>query len=440
MVALIFIQSFLLRLRHSPLPVLHFPPHLPLRRPKNSISKLCLRLLTQRVHRPMVLLGSAGLALLLICLFGLQQQCRCCFRRKVAHRCSTRRLESRAPCYHFVLLFQRMLAILAVLRPLLVATRSPTSRLGAVIASPSTAGPNYFYSWVRDAALTMKVAISQPTLDRTLVTTMQRRQGPPAERCSSSSGQGEPKFNVDGSLFTGPWGRPQDDGPLSAFFAHGLRQAHRSRDPFTTGTLYQSNLNGGSIIKTDLEWVSHHWSDLPSIFGRRWKHSLLHFHCPAPLRSLTVPNCATSMNDPGAATYYNQQAAAIKSKLQTFWDSGNGFIQAYQGVSNRNGIDCSVMLGALKGWDTPPKHCRVDASEFGPASDKCSLRNKSTLITSDLCTLSTTIAAAPNAVGTGRYPSDVYQWRWHSQGNPWYICTSRCAEVSTPPFRSPIPR
>ena len=37
------------------------------------------------------------------------------------------------------------------------------------LGSPSTATPNYFYSWVRDAALTMKVAISQPTLDNTLV-------------------------------------------------------------------------------------------------------------------------------------------------------------------------------------------------------------------------------------------------------------------------------
>lgn len=29
----------------------------------------------------------------------------------------------------------------------------------------------------------------------------------------SSGGLGEPKFNVDETAFTGPWGRPQRDGP-----------------------------------------------------------------------------------------------------------------------------------------------------------------------------------------------------------------------------------
>lgn len=29
----------------------------------------------------------------------------------------------------------------------------------------------------------------------------------------SGAGLGEPKFMIDGSAFTGPWGRPQRDGP-----------------------------------------------------------------------------------------------------------------------------------------------------------------------------------------------------------------------------------
>lgn len=32
---------------------------------------------------------------------------------------------------------------------------------GCVIASPSTSNPNYYYSWVRDSAMTLKVAINQ---------------------------------------------------------------------------------------------------------------------------------------------------------------------------------------------------------------------------------------------------------------------------------------
>jgi hypothetical protein len=32
-------------------------------------------------------------------------------------------------------------------------------------------------------------------------------------QCSSGTGLGEPKFNVDETAFTGSWGRPQRDGP-----------------------------------------------------------------------------------------------------------------------------------------------------------------------------------------------------------------------------------
>ncbi|KAJ1023228.1 hypothetical protein NDA16_003381 [Ustilago loliicola] len=385
----------------------------------------------ERRSKPMVLLGSAGLALLLICLcaFSSNADAASVARSLIGLDKETRRLEPRAVTSSYA--YQRMIANIGGASSTAGGNQVPNVQTGAVIAAPSTAAPDYFYSWVRDAALTIKVVISQPTLDRTLVTNYANAEKVHQQNAArSSSSQGEPKFNVDGSLFTGPWGRPQNDGPaLRASSLMAFAKRIGLSDPFTTGTLYQSSLSGGSIIKTDLEYVAHNWQS--SSFDLWEEVQGTHFFTlMVQYRSLIDgAKFATSMNDPGAASYYNQQAAAINSKLQSFWDSSNGFIQAYQGVSGRNGIDCSVMLGTLKGWDTTNNTAAVDATVFGPASDKVLATHKKYVDAFRSLYSINKNSAAPAAVGTGRYPSDVYDGVATSQGNPWYICTLAAAEV-----------
>lgn len=386
---------------------------------------------TERRSKPMVLLGSAGIALLLICLcaFSSNANAASVARSLIGLDKETKHLEPRAVSSSYA--YQRMIANIGGATSSAGGNQVPNVQTGAVIASPSTAGPDYFYSWVRDAALTIKVVISQPILDRTLVTNYANAEKVHQQNAAkSSSSQGEPKFNVDGSLFTGPWGRPQNDGPaLRASSLIAFAKRIGLNDPFTTGTLYQSSLSGGSLIKTDLEYVAHNWQS--SSFDLWEEVQGTHFFTlMVQYRSLIDgAKFVTSMNDPGAATYYNQQAAAIKAKLQTFWDSNNGFIQAYQGVNGRNGIDCSVMLGTLKGWDTTNNTAAVDASVFGPASDKVLATHKKYVDAFRSLYSINKNAAAPAAVGTGRYPSDVYDGISTSQGNPWYICTLAAAEV-----------
>lgn len=85
---------------------------------------------------------------------------------------------------------------------------------GTVVASTSRANPDYHYNWVRDAALTMDVVVdlyNAATLpsaigffEKTLFQYSQAR----AEQ-QQLGGLGEPKFWLNNTLFTGPWGRPQ---------------------------------------------------------------------------------------------------------------------------------------------------------------------------------------------------------------------------------------
>lgn len=88
---------------------------------------------------------------------------------------------------------------------------------GAVIASPSKANPDYWYTWTRDAGLVLKelIDIFSNNYNTTLQSDIQnyiaaqaRLQGVsnPSGSLSNGAGLGEPKFNVDLSQFTGSWG------------------------------------------------------------------------------------------------------------------------------------------------------------------------------------------------------------------------------------------
>ena len=78
-------------------------------------------------------------------------------------------------------------------------------------------------------------------------------------------GLGEPKFNTDGTPYNCNWGRPQDDGPAlcaaslcrlaNLFLDDGSPQLNT----LVRTKLYDSVLPTNSLIKKDLEYVSHNW-------------------------------------------------------------------------------------------------------------------------------------------------------------------------------------
>lgn len=79
------------------------------------------------------------------------------------------------------------------------------------MASPSQSNPNYFYHWVRDAAISMKVLLDTygeevyphvyNYIDMEI--THQHDSDP-----NGINILGEPKFYVEGNCYDKPWGRP----------------------------------------------------------------------------------------------------------------------------------------------------------------------------------------------------------------------------------------
>lgn len=88
---------------------------------------------------------------------------------------------------------------------------------GMIIASISKHNPDYYYHWIRDSAIVIRIVISHYLEFLDTKSFKQIIDYIENESCLQSlnciSGLGEPKFNVNRTTFDKAWGRPQNDGP-----------------------------------------------------------------------------------------------------------------------------------------------------------------------------------------------------------------------------------
>ncbi len=256
-----------------------------------------------------------------------------------------------------------------------------------------------------------------------------QRANNPSGSFDDLSGLGEPKFNVDGSPFTGQWGRPQPDGPaLRALTLMQYLNTYNRTNPslWTTAdrngrykTLYSASLPPSSVIKADLEYVAHKWQtsgfDLwEEVQGSHFFTAMVQLRA---LREGTV--VANLFGDPGAASFYAQQADALAKFIQTtFWDPSKNHIVETPSIQ-RSGLDCGTFLGSLLGTRT---EYTDDEGIYPPWSD--SVHASLLAFVTDMRTRfpinsAASASADPLAgVGTGRYPEDIYDGVGTSIGNP----------------------
>ncbi|THH00826.1 hypothetical protein EW026_g1770 [Hermanssonia centrifuga] len=276
-------------------------------------------------------------------------------------------------------------------------SKSSGAKAGVVIASPSTSNPNYLYTWVRDSSLVFKVLVDQYTAGTdtslrgliddfvTAEATLQQVTNPSGS--VDTGGLGEPKFNIDETAFTDPWGRPHV-------------------------TLWP-------IIQLDLNYVANFWNQ--STFDL-WEEvdSSSFWTTAVQHRSLREgSSLATRIGQTSSVASYKAQADNLLCFLQTYWNPSGHYITANTG-GGRSGIDSNTVLASIHTFD-PAAGC--DASTFQPCSDKA-LSNLKAYVDSFRSIYSINNGIASNgAVATGRYPEDVYQG-----GNPWYLSTMAVAE------------
>jgi len=309
----------------------------------------------------------------------------------------------------------------------------PDTARGVVVAAPSRTAPDYFYHWIRDAALVMDSIVQvyghtsgpmRATLKQTItdyVAMSRRNQLTP----NKSGGLGEPKFNVDGSAFNGDWGRPQNDGPALraiALIHFATIMLKEGQGTYVRQVLYDGKIPTESVIKADLEYVAHHWQDsCVDLWEEIGGH---HFYNAMVSRRAMIEGAAlaTALGDGGAAAFYRQQASAIAQATQQFWDGNRKILVATVGQTfgvKKSGLDVAVVLGVL--------HGETYDGFLSPSNDM--------VLSTAFNIISAFEAIYPINHGSkvgpaiGRYPEDVYNGTGTSEGSPWFLATLAYAEL-----------
>ena len=297
---------------------------------------------------------------------------------------------------------------------------------GLVIASPSKLNPDYFYTWTRDAALTMKALLDiyifgDGSLEGEMedyVFAQARLQAVPnpSGDLSDGSGLGEPKFEADGSAFQGAWGRPQRDGPalrattLIAYSRHLIANGSDGDPTFVETTLWP-------IIINDLNYVAQYWNNTGFDFWEEINGSSF-FTTAVQYRSL-IDGADLAGQIGQSCDLCVSQAPQILCFLQDYWNGE--YIEANINVNSaRSSQDINSILGSIHTFD-PSAGC--NEATFQPCSAKA-LANHKVVVDAfrSLYDINGGIAIG-SAVAVGRYPEDVYMG-----GNPWYLATAAAAE------------
>lgn len=329
--------------------------------------------------------------------------------------------------------------------------------VGVVIASPSKTAPDYYYQWTRDAAITMDSVVrrfydlaSQGILNDTLsniITGYIETQGA-LQRVSNPSGHfdwnkrdvsglGEPKFETDGSAFTGHWGRPQNDGPALRIntISHYIKTQVEWNE---TTSIEDYEHIYKSMILPDVEYILQYW-DQPTfdlweeLEGYHLFTSQVQFNA-----LINVVELARQYSDRETESRCTFTAGSIRQFIKTKF-KGDSQLKAYYEPSSfgRSGLDSSIFLAALDSvrWESSiAAHLSLK-----PYDDLLIATILPYVHSFDYPINHQRLAQFEEsfqqgvsgyvATGVGRYAEDVYDGVGTSHGNPWFICTATIAET-----------
>jgi glucoamylase len=317
-----------------------------------------------------------------------------------------------------------------------------TALPGAVIAAPAlpseTFSQDYYFYWVRDGAITIhellcsyqqetvaerKTLLKNCCLDYlNFVKTVQMQ---PA--LNGVDILGEPKFNIDGTLWTGQWSRPQPDGAAYQSITLTLLAQillDEGQKDFVLANIYDPSTTN-SLLKANLEYTAANWS---SMSIGPWEELLgFHFSVETIQRRALIDGAAlaTRLNDRGAATYYLEQAERISDLMKAHWNESVGYyFELFRGQDIRGGginaaIIFALVYGQLNIKDDPfPLVCEHALSSAFYVRDIFNNLYQLNALNKEKENLGPLI---------GRYQSDLYDGNRMAYGNPWFLCSNMLA-------------
>lgn len=306
---------------------------------------------------------------------------------------------------------------------------------GFIVASPSKIEPNYYYHWIRDAALVMRslnLYLTSSNVSFQKQIELYAKLEAAHQSIYKLSDQGEPKFNADGTSFQGPWGRPQNDGPAlrSSFFSNLVLAKATRGDLTDLKKYYQANLPARSLLKIDYEYISHQWFKPDFDLWEEIQGQHFYTRMVQQYSLKLAAKVAALANDKAASDWYNQQIIALELSLAEHVTNQKIILSTIKPVAGlgtkKSMLDSSVILAilhtdrlvgnmSLSSEEVVKTFILLDETfkKLYPINQKKTVSDSSTRV-SYFPELGTAI---------GRYPEDTF-----FDGNPWFLLTSSFAE------------
>lgn len=304
---------------------------------------------------------------------------------------------------------------------------------GAVLASPYSKYPafiqDYQFHWIRDAAITMQEVVylyahanseERQHLKSYLINYINFEHQ--AQKQTSKNGEvlGEPKYNIDGSVWDGQWGRPQNDGPAlraSTMIDIANIFMEEGQEKFIREFLL-------NVITTDLDYLVARWGnytfDLWEEVGDQD-----HFFTKMVQRKALFSGAKLmkKLGDEHRATVYASMAFSITDSLQKHWSNGRGYFAEtiHQQDHRGGGLDTSIILGVMYG-DLGDVEMPFAVTDDRIMSSVYYIRNSFSGL------YRVNVDHPEQAPLLGRYPGDVYDGNQSEYGNPWILTTNALAQ------------
>jgi len=288
---------------------------------------------------------------------------------------------------------------------------------GAVVAAPdhNTPGGSYYYHWMRDGALSMKVFMELNDLDydkvkdymtnyENWVRNVQRKTDP-----NGIDVRIEPKFTIpDGSPYTGGWCRPQTDGP-------GLRansMAMWGNILVNASKIDHAKNDVWPLVKNDLDWVLSNWQSNGCDLWEEVRSNDFFWGRMAYIYSLkAAATFATSIGQNDEAAQYKNLADTIKEATKSHW---NGQYIFESSNRPKDGATIHAIAAFGKGADLYPPSSAEAAATIAVLN---------TAFCAEFPINEVDTKAGIPGILYGRYPGDSY-----AGGNPWQLLSAVLAE------------
>lgn len=309
-----------------------------------------------------------------------------------------------------------------------------TSIPGAVLASPSNKekgfSQDYQFHWMRDAALVMSTLTSiysesdaaeqvrlklymQNYLDFEFKA--QSQVSKPGENTL-----GQPKFNLDGTVWEGQWTRPQNDGPA----LRALAMMNIANIYYREGDVTYVENNILPALKKDLDYIAVEWSS-PSYDVWEEVSSRQHFFNNIVQRKalLRGSEIFKMHHQDQLAQYYITVAERISQSLLQLWDADQGCIvetldqQHYKG----GGLDTTIILGVIYG-DLEQENDAFALDQERVMRSIYQIRH----VFAGIYNINKNHPTLPPLLG--RYPGDIYDGNHFLGGNPWILTSNLLAQ------------